>query len=311
MTITLERIEATRRTGLVEVAAGVYAYVQPDGGWCVNNSGVIVGDGTTVLFDSVATQSRAERLRAAVDSVAPPGPSQTVLVNSHHHSDHTFGNSQFPAAVTVAHDLARQEMIEAGQGLRTLWPDVVWGETPIVLPAITFHDQVTLHAGRIRVELIHVGPAHTTNDVVAWLPEQRVLFTGDVIMSGVTPFCLMGSVAGTLVALERLRELDPVVIVSGHGPIGGPELFQTTEDYFRWINTLALDGLAAGRTPLEVAATADLGAFATLLDPERLVPNLHRAWAELNGTPLGAPIDLMAAMQDMSTHHGGRPVSHA
>lgn len=57
-----------------------------------------------------------------------------------------------------------------------------------MLPAVTFHDQVTLHAGPVTVQLLHVGPAHTTTDVVAWLPVRRVLFTGDVIMSGVTPY---------------------------------------------------------------------------------------------------------------------------
>lgn len=114
--------------------------------------------------------------------------------------------------------------------------------------------------------------------------------------------------AGPLFALERLRDLAPATIVPGHGPGAGLELITATEDYVHWVNKLAIDGLSAGRTPLETAQAADLGRFASLLDRERLAPNLHRAYAELTGTPLGAPIDLPAAMQDMTVFRGGRPV---
>lgn len=181
-----ENLRAERAGGLVEVADGVSAYVQPDVGWSETNTGVIVGGETTILFDSVATQGRAERLRHAVDNVAPLGQNRTILVNSHQHSDHSVGSSQFPSAVTIAPDLAREEPVEAGPAPRGLWSDLARGWTPIALPAVTFHDQVTLHAGPVTVQLLHVGPAHTTTDVVAWLPERRGLFTGDVIMSGVT-----------------------------------------------------------------------------------------------------------------------------
>ncbi|MGI9002129.1 MAG: MBL fold metallo-hydrolase [Pseudonocardia sp.] len=73
----------------------------------------------------------------------------------------------------------------------------------MVLPALTFRDAVTIHAGELCLEVFHVGPAHTTNDVVVWVPERRVLFAGDIVMSGVTPFCLMGSIQGSLRAVER------------------------------------------------------------------------------------------------------------
>ncbi|MGI9000112.1 MAG: MBL fold metallo-hydrolase [Pseudonocardia sp.] len=179
--------------GLQEIADGVFAYVQPNGGWCLNNAGLVVDAGTSVLVDTVATQARAIRLREAVVGVAGAGPD--ILVTTHHHGDHVFGNAQFvPGATIVAHEQTRVEMIRAGLGLRELWPDVEWGDTPVVLPALTFRDAVTIHAGELCLELFHLGPAHTTNDVVVWVPERRVLFAGDIVMSGVTPFCLMGSI---------------------------------------------------------------------------------------------------------------------
>jgi cyclase len=290
---------------LTEIAAGVHAYVQPDGGWCVNNAGVLVGHDGVVVIDTVATRSRAERLRDTIDRLGA-GPVHTV-VNTHSHGDHTFGNAMFgPSATVVAHTLARTEMAAAGLGLTALWPDVDWGDVRLRLPMVTFDDRLTLHVGDRRVELVHVGPAHTTNDVVAWLPDDGVLFAGDVVLSGCTPFHLMGSVEGTLRALVRLRALAPDLVVSGHGALSGPEVFDRTESYLNWIQELARDGVRSGLTPLDVARDADLGVFGDLLDGERIVGNLYRAYSELRGDPLGAPLDVAAVFGEMVRFNGGR-----
>ena len=72
----------------------------------------------------------------------------------------------------------------------------------------------------IRAELHYIGtPAHTTNDIVAYLPDQKVLFAGDLVFNGGTPFVLMGSVSGSLAAAERVRSFDADVVVPGHGPV--------------------------------------------------------------------------------------------
>ncbi|MEV8594584.1 MBL fold metallo-hydrolase [Streptomyces sp. NPDC052012] len=295
---------------LTPVADGVYAFVQPDGGWCLNNAGLVAGRGRSVLVDTAATESRTRRLREEVERIVPGGPD--FVVNTHFHGDHTFGNGQFaPRAVIVAHEGTRADTAEAGLGLRQLWPDVVWGETPLTLPTLTFREALTLHADDLSVELLHVGPAHTANDVVAWVPERSVLFAGDVVWSGVTPYVLMGSISGSFRALDRLRSLGPRVVVPGHGPVGGTELIDATEAYLRLILRLAEDGRRAGLTPLQAAARADLGAFAGLTDPERLVGNLHRAYAELDGLPPGARIDVAASFKEMVAFHGGLPACHA
>ncbi len=83
--------------GLTEVAPGVHAYVQPDGSWMINNTGVVVGpDGSGLLVDTTSTEARNRALLAAAASVAPGRP--RALVNTHHHGDHTFGNWLMPAA---------------------------------------------------------------------------------------------------------------------------------------------------------------------------------------------------------------------
>ncbi|MER5898326.1 MBL fold metallo-hydrolase [Streptomyces sp. NPDC001876] len=295
---------------LVPVAEDVYAFVQPEGGWCLNNAGLVAGGGRSVLVDTAATESRTRRLREEVARIVPGGPD--YVVNTHFHGDHTFGNGQFtPRAVVVAHEGTRSDTEEAGLGLRHLWPDVEWGETPLTLPTLTFRDELTLHGDGLRTELLHVGPAHTANDIVAWVPGRAVLFTGDVVWSGVTPYILMGSVTGSLRALERLRALGPAVVVPGHGPVGGPELIDATEAYLRLLQELAQDGLRRGVGPLQAAHEADIGAFAGLLDSERLVGNLHRAYAELDGLAPGARIDVAASFKEMVAFHGGLPACHA
>ncbi|WP_411080845.1 MBL fold metallo-hydrolase [Streptomyces sp. cmx-18-6] len=295
---------------LERVADGVYAFVQPEGGWCLNNAGLVVGRDSAVLVDTAATESRTRRLREEVARIVPDGPDH--VVNTHFHGDHTFGNGQFaPRAVIVAHEGTRADTAEAGLGLRHLWPDVEWGDTPLTLPTLTFRDELTLRQGDLRTELLHVGPAHTANDVVAWVPERSVLFTGDVVWSGVTPYVLMGSVTGSLKALDRLRALGPAVVVPGHGPVGGPELIDATRAYLVRIQELAADGLRRGVDALRAAREADLGAFGELLDPERLVGNLHRAYAELEGLAPGARIDVAASFKEMVAFNGGLPACHA
>jgi cyclase len=150
--------------------------------------------------------------------------------------------------------------------------------------------------------------AHTSDDLAVWLPEERVLFAGDLVFSGAAPFVLMGSLAGSLAALARLRALGPLVVVPGHGPVGGPELLTFTEEYLRWVATLAGKGLADGLSPLETALWADEGEFGALLDRERLVGNLHRAFQEAAGGVPGARIESAPAMREMVAFNGGRPL---
>ncbi|MFE6780324.1 MBL fold metallo-hydrolase [Streptomyces sp. NPDC057702] len=288
------------------MADGTYAYVQPEGGWCVNNAGVLVGGGRLALIDTVATERRARALRAAAASLSDLPPH--LVINTHFHGDHTFGNGVVAGgdALIVAHEQTRVEMAGAGLGLAGLWPDVEWGAIEVTLPHLTYRDRLTLHLGERRVELIHPGPAHTTNDTVVWLPEERVLFAGDVLLPGCTPFVLMGSVAGSLRAIDHLRSLGPRTVVGGHGPVSGPGVLDETEEYFRWLLSVAQQGRDAGLTPLELAREAGPGPYEGWLDPERVVGNLHRAYSELRGEPEGARLDVIAVFAELVEFNGGR-----
>ncbi|MBE8525350.1 MBL fold metallo-hydrolase [Amycolatopsis sp. H6(2020)] len=296
---------------LVEIADGVHAYVQPDGGWCLNNAGIITAPGAgAVVVDTAATERRALALRDTVDRLAEG--TRRIVVNTHFHGDHVFGNAAFgPAATVIAHAGTRDEIIETGTQLTGLWPDVDWGEVSVVPPDVTHTDGLTVHLGERRIELLSMGPAHTRHDTVVWLPAERVLFTGDIVMPGCTPFVPMGTVAGSLAALDRMRALRPRVVVGGHGPVSGPAAFDETERYLRWVRKVAAEGAAAGLTPLETARRAARGGFGSLLDPERLVGNLRRAWLELDGGELARPMNVAEMFGELVEFHGGLPACHA
>jgi cyclase len=293
-----------------EVSEGVFAYIQPDGSWWINNTGFLVGPRGVISVDSCSTERRTLAYRRAIAEVTDRPVS--TLINTHHHGDHTFGNSAFPGATIVGHELTREAILAEGipEYLNLAWTEVEWGAIEACPPFLTYADGVTLHAGDLRCEVRHVGtPAHTTNDSIVWIPERSLLFSGDLVFNGGTPFVLMGSVSGSIRALGELRALGAETIVPGHGGVCGPEAIDFVLGYLRFVQRTAEAAKSAGLTPLEAARETDLGPYAGLLDPERLVGNLHRARAELDGAEPGAPIDLTAAILDMITYNGGKPLT--
>src|SRR6266851_5293468 len=150
------------RPELVEVSAGVYAYVQPDGTWWINNTGFLVGPQGVISIDACATWRRTQAYREAIASVTA-APVRAVL-NTHHHGDHTFGNCLFGWAAIIAHERTRAESIAFGPPRdMPFWDGPDWGELTIDPPFVTFTDQIAVHAGDLRAEVRYVGmAAHTT-----------------------------------------------------------------------------------------------------------------------------------------------------
>jgi len=292
-----------------EVSDGVYAYIQPDGTWFINNTGFLVGGKGVTSVDACSTERRTRAYLAAIAGRSPL-PVRT-LINTHHHGDHTHGNYLFGDATIVAHERCREEVLAAGLPyFPGVFEDVEWGDVRLAPPFLTYTDGVTLYVDDLRCEVRHVGvPAHTTNDSIVWLPDRSVLFSGDLIFNGGTPFMLMGSITGAIEALEHvLKPLSPETIVPGHGEVCGPEAIDAVLGYLRFVLQAAHDGRAAGLTPLQAALETDLGRYADLPDQERLVGNLHRAYAELDGAAPGSPLSVLAVFADMLTYNGGSPL---
>lgn len=298
-----------------EVSDGVFAYLQPDGSWFISNTGFLTGRGGVISIDTCSTERRT---RAYLDAIKRTSAQPVrTLVNTHHHGDHTQGNCLLPGATIVAHDRCREEILAAGPpGYGGgIFEPVDWGDITPAPPFLTYSEGVTLFSGDLRCEVRYVGgPAHTSNDSVVWIPERSVLFAGDLIFNGGTPFVLMGSVTGAIEVLESvIGPLAPRTIVPGHGEVCGAGAIEDALGYLRFVLETARRARAAGLAPLAAARETDLGEYASLTDPERIVGNLHRAYADLDaeaaGGNLGARLDYQAILSEMVAYNGGKPLT--
>jgi hypothetical protein len=143
-----------------EVADGVFAYIQPDGSWWLNNTGFVRGDGDVVAIDATSTERRTRALLSAIQQHVA-GPVRT-LVNTHHHGDHTNGNCLFADASIVGHRNCRAGVrAQVIGGLEPVFGPVDWGDLEIRPPTVVFDDRLDVYAGDRVVELHYIGtPAH-------------------------------------------------------------------------------------------------------------------------------------------------------
>ncbi|HEY5110214.1 MAG TPA: MBL fold metallo-hydrolase [Acidimicrobiales bacterium] len=299
---------------LLQVVDGVFAWIQPDGTWWLNNAGAVTGGDGTMIIDTCATEARTRRFLDAVARATDGAPIR-FAANTHEHGDHTYGNSLLPAETAlIGHERMRcnllaDRFIDCCPPHWSPVPD--WGGVTRRVPTIVTRSDLTVHSGTRRIDLVHPGhAAHTMGDLVAWLPEERVLFAGDLLFVGLTPLVFAGSVDGALRALEWIAGFGPDVVVPGHGPVteGGdlPTVLADHERYYRFVLELAVEGVRDGRGPLQVARVADLAEFADWPDAERLVLNLHRAYADAEGRAMNP----VAAISDAMTWNGGPLTTH-
>lgn len=297
------------------LADGIHAYVQPVGGWMVNNCGVIVdGAGSAILVDTTSTERRNRAVLAEVAKVSSGSP--RAVVNTHHHPDHTYGNGFLPPeTLVIGHEKCRDEVLAAGLEATRVITAPDYGDLTLRPPELTFADRLTLHTRDFPVELQHVGRAHTSNDVVVWLPEQRVLFAGDLAFAGGQPFLLEGSVAGFRRAIAHMRGLAPEVLAPGHGPVcRGDEVGRLLDDldaYVGFVAEVAERSSAEGLSPLEAAVKNRDHPYREWAETERFVGNLHRAYSELAGNPLDTRLTVPSVWPDMVSFHGGPIACHA
>ncbi|WNV85275.1 MBL fold metallo-hydrolase [Umezawaea sp. Da 62-37] len=294
-----------------DLGGGLYAYIQPDGSWMINNTGFLVGSNGVVAIDTCSTERRT---RAFADTVSDlTGAPVRTLLNTHSHPDHTAGNAWFPGATIVAHERTRAELIATKDlpSMDGVFDPIDQGDVPPAPPFLTYTQGVTLWVDDLRCEVRHVGtPAHTTNDSVLWVPERSVLYAGDLLFAGGTPFLLSGSISGAIAVLtDVIAPLGAETIVPGHGPVCGPETIDATLGYLRFVQDVALRGVEAGLSPLDAARETDLGDYAEWSETERIVGNLHRAYAEVRGAEPGAPIDIPFAFREMVAYNGGHPLT--
>jgi len=313
--------------GLFEVADRVHAYMQPDGNWGYSNAGLVVGDGMSTLVDTLFD------LRLTADmltSMAPriDGNHISTVVNTHANGDHCYGNQLLSGdGVDIISSVpALREMQDVPPAVMAslmsadLPPvlrrflDAAFGPfefagIELVPPTRTFSGELDLRVGGRCMTLMEVGPAHTGGDVIAWLPDDGVVFTGDILFIGGTPIMWAGPIGNWIHACERIESLRPSVVVPGHGPITDLAGVREVAEYLGFVRAGLVARHAAGMSADEASHDLDLEMngtrFSGWTDRERLVVTVHNAWRDLEpGYEVPAITDLFMKMaEDFSRHH--------
>lgn len=211
------------------VAKGIY-YVQglpavgsAENGNFVSNAGIVITRNSVVLIDALGSPALAERLVQAVRTLTSLPISHVIV--SHYHADHIYGLQVFKslgariiaqraAAEYLASEVAARRLADSRITLAP-WVD----EHTRLVPADEWVDSsLRLSIGGVVFELQAAGPAHTADDLVVYLPQQRVLFSGDLFFRARLPFVGQSDSRSWLAALEALSRKDAAVVIPGHGP---------------------------------------------------------------------------------------------
>jgi len=264
--------------------------VQATGAFCIANAGLVDGREGVTAIDALFTPVMA---RALLDEAARVSSRPIArLLSTHHHIDHTGGNASFPRETQiVAHARAKAEMERVGFGVveivKRMAPHFIEdlaGATER-LPDVTFEGGVLeLTAGERRLRLLHFGTGHTRGDVMVHLPDERLLFAGDVGFFFVTPLAFEGHI-GNWISIGRrvIAEVDADVIVPGHGPIGSKDELRKMVEYLELVHAASRRAFDAGVSIEEAARGVDLGEYAGWNESERLALNVRRCYEEFRG----------------------------
>jgi cyclase len=260
-----------RSTDLVELGSGCHAYLQGEGGWGWSNAGLVIGDGVSLLVDSLFD---LHLTAAMLDRMAPltAGAPIASLVNTHANGDHCYGNREvterFTGAEIVASNATAHEMAEVppamlaalnhapgevGELFRSFFGEFDFDGIELEPPTTTFDGRLTLDVGGRSIELIEVGPAHTAGDTIVHVPDASTVYTGDILFIGGTPIVWAGPLSNWIAACDLMLGLGVDTVVPGHGPITDRSGIVAVRDYLAFVEREASSCFDAGIDAFDAA----------------------------------------------------------
>lgn len=286
-------------TKLETLGNGCFAWIQHDGGWGLANSGLVSDGGQSLIVDTLYDHHTTRRMLDAYRD-AVPGAGFDIVVNTHANGDHTYGNDLVQGARIVASRAAAEDMPDPAKRAALLRNWQAHGEygawvhetyaamfdfEGITLAGATEHfdETLTLQVGTKQVTLTTLGPAHTRGDLIVHVPDDRVVYTGDLLFSGAHPAIWAGPVGNWIAACDHIAALDVDVIVPGHGPLSDKSHVRAMRDYLTYIRDETRARYDAGLTEAECVAEICLDAFRHWREAERIVLNVNALYREFSG----------------------------
>ncbi|TVT52958.1 MAG: MBL fold metallo-hydrolase [Sedimenticola thiotaurini] len=241
-----------------KLAEGVYAYTAEGD----PNTGIIIGDDCVMVIDTQATPDMAQDVIRRIREVTDKPIEYVVL--SHYHAVRVMGASAYNPKQIIASQATYDLIVERGQfdfdsevgrfprlfqGVESV-PGLTW-------PTLTFESSMTLWMGKRRVELMHVGRGHTKGDIVVWLPEEKILFSGDLVEFGATPYTGDAYLTDWPQTLANVRALGAEKLVPGRGDaLTTPETVEAaisgTQDFLTQMFESVKKGRSEGKALNEI-----------------------------------------------------------
>jgi glyoxylase-like metal-dependent hydrolase (beta-lactamase superfamily II) len=251
-----------------QVAEGVH--VIPDGRVAlVPNVGIVLGERDALVVDTAMGPRNGAEVRRLAEELAGNRP--LLLTITHFHPEHGYGAQAFLPGATIVYNRAQLEELHLkGQPyaelFRTFGPAVaeqLEGFEPVE-PHVVYEGEADLDLGGRTAQLRTWGLAHTRADQVVFLPDERVLFTGDLVETRFFPIFPYFPPDDTDVdgsrwisVLEQLERLEPAIVVPGHGEVGDAGLITTVREYLVALRAATAERAAAGQSVDEIAAALD------------------------------------------------------
>ena len=283
--------------GLHELSNGCHAYLQPDGGWGWSNAGLIVGDGASLLVDTLFDLKITQKMLDTMAHATEKAPISTV-VNTHANGDHCYGNQLLAGKEIIASAATAHEMSEVppamlaalnsapgdvGDLFRHFFGEFDFEGIEPILPTKTFTGKHSVTVGGRVVELVEVGPAHTAGDTLVFVPDARTVYTGDILFIGGTPIVWAGPLDNWIAACDLICSSDVEHIVPGHGPLTDKAGVTAIRDYLAYVQDEATERFNGGMDAWDAARDIALNGFAEWGEFGRLAVNVDTVYRTLSG----------------------------
>ncbi|WP_078278120.1 MBL fold metallo-hydrolase [Mycobacteroides franklinii] len=311
----------TYAKGLHDLGNGCYAWLQPDGGWGLSNSGLVTGSGASLLIDTLYDLTSTREMLDGIAILTDRNPIATV-VNTHSDGDHYFGNQLVAGggvqiiASQAAAELMTQESVEEmaaitrlsgslGDLARKFFGSFDFEGIVSTGPTRTFTDQEQVDVGGREVHLIQVGPAHTPGDTLVHVPDAKTLYAGDILFIGGTPIVWAGPPQRWVGACDLILDLDLRVIVPGHGPVTDKRGVHEVREYLSYIIDEATKRFDDGLSLDSAIESLGQGKYADMPEHSRIVQNVVSVYQTLDPATTLSRLEVferIAALEGIGTH---------